>query len=69
MAVPAAPLTGRDMMQPEQALRLERQVLPGLEEVDAAALVDGAAHVDPAAVPCLQSNGHDRAVPSLRHCI
>jgi hypothetical protein len=25
MAVPAAPLARRDMMQPEQALRLERQ--------------------------------------------
>jgi len=48
MAMPAAPLAGGDVVQPEQAPRLEGQVLAGLQEVDAAALVGGAADVQPA---------------------
>ena len=63
MAMAAAPLAGRDVMQPDQALRLERQALAGiaadLEEVDAAAGVGGAGDGDPAAVAGLEDGfGH-----------
>jgi hypothetical protein len=55
MTMPAAPLTRRDMMQPEQAQRPERQVLPRLDEIQPAALVDSATHIDPTTVPDFQT--------------
>ena len=54
MAVTATPLTGRHMMQVEEAPGLEIQAFAALQEIDAATRVRGARHVDPAAVAGLQ---------------
>src|SRR5690349_21756611 len=70
MTMPAAPLAGREMVQPEQPLGLERQALAELEEVHPAARVGRAWHVDPAAVAGGQGVGHaGRVTESLRHCM
>ncbi len=79
MAVPAAPLVGRDVVQPEETPHRETELMVEFQEVELAALVAPSGNGEPSAVRYLEMGkghvGHGRACPSvsmsgaLRHCM